>query len=261
MPRIALGISYDGSRYHGWQYQDNVPSVQHCLEQSLSKVACSSIQVVCAGRTDAGVHALQQVVHFDCEVLRELKAWVWGTNTYLPADIAVHFAKEVPNEFHARFKALKRRYQYIIYNNPIRPAVFHQTMTWHFRHLNEDAMARAAKYFLGEHDFSSFRGPDCQSRTPNREVFDLQVYRKNQFVIVDITANSFLHHMVRNMVGVLSVIGEGKKQPIFAKEVLEAKSRQAASHTASPNGLYLVDVSYPEKYNLPKAASNLIWSN
>lgn len=257
MTRIALEVAYDGSRYHGWQYQDNVPTVQHSLETALSKVAGQPIQVICAGRTDRGVHASGQIIHFDTTIKRELKAWVMGTNSYLPPDIAVHWAKEVEPDFHARFSAVKRRYLYFIYNNVTRSALFHQNVTWHFRHLNEHAMALASDYLLGEHDFTSFRGADCQSRTPNRNVIQLNVSRQHHLVIVDIVANSFLHHMVRNIVGVLMTIGEGKQEPNWAKQVLEAKSRCAASNTAAANGLFLVEVFYPEQYDLPKTEINL----
>lgn len=257
MTRFALQVSYDGSRYHGWQFQDNIPTVQHQLELALSKVAKTRIQVICAGRTDAGVHATAQIIHFDTNVTRQLKAWVMGTNTYLPPDIAVHWAKEVSDDFHARFSAIKRRYVYIIYNKPHRPSLFYRNMTWHYRPLNEECMAQAGQLLLGEHDFSSFRGADCQANTPYRNVLSLDVYRQQHLIIVDITANSFLHHMVRNIVGVLIKIGEGKKPAEWARAVLDAKSRQAASNTAPANGLFLTKVYYPLEFKLPNGDINL----
>jgi tRNA pseudouridine38-40 synthase len=251
MTRIALGIEYEGTRYHGWQSQLAVNSVQETLESALSKVADISIKTQCAGRTDAGVHATGQVVHFECLTSRPLKAWTLGTNSYLPDDICVRWAKVVDDTFHARFSALSRRYQYYIFNSPIRPCMMHHTLTWHYKLLDEILMNRAGQFLIGEHDFSSFRSVDCQSLSPFRHVFKLDVHRKNNLVVIDIIANSFLHNMVRNIVGLLMVIGENKQPPEWAREVLQTKSKSVIPKTASPRGLFLVEVIYPDSFELP----------
>jgi tRNA pseudouridine38-40 synthase len=248
--RYALGIEYDGANFHGWQQQDGLRTVQIELQQALSQVADEPIKVICAGRTDKGVHAYGQVVHFDTNVNRPLHAWILGCNSILDNDIAVKWSKEVPNDFHARFTAQRRAYRYIIANTNIPPAIMRNYQTWHMRHLDEQKMLQATQYLLGKHDFSSFRGAGCQAKTPIRTVFEIKICRQNHLIILDITANAFLHHMVRNIIGVLLAIGEGKKPPTWTRDVLETRDRQAGDITAKPNGLYLMRVWYPEKYDI-----------
>jgi len=252
MIRIALCVTYDGSRYHGWQHQEEVSSVQQTLEHALSRVANHSVTVVCAGRTDAGVHATAQVVHFDTEVLRTERSWVFGANSNLPADISVLWAQPVTLDFHARFSALARTYRYILCNQNVRPGIFHKAVSWYFKPLDAERMQMAAYYLLGEHDFSSFRGSGCQAQHAVRSIHALSVKRQGQLVILEVTANAFLLHMVRNIVGVLLEIGEGEKPPEWALEVLQSCDRKKAGITSAPNGLYLVKIDYPDHFNLPK---------
>lgn len=249
--RIALGIEYDGSQFQGWQRQATGPSVQAELESALSKVANIPIATICAGRTDTGVHASGQVVHFDSSVIRSEHAWVFGTNTELSLAVRVRWARAVPNHFNARRSAISRRYRYVIYNHPIRPSILRQFLSWEYRKLDISRMKEASQYWLGEHDFSSFRGSQCQSRSPIRHIHSIQVLRLGDQVIIELVANAFLHHMVRNMVGVLIRIGSGRAEVSWAKGVLEARDRRAAAITAPPMGLYLVEVQYPEEFALP----------
>lgn len=242
--RVALGIEYNGTNYHGWQRQPNLPTVQQHVETALTQVANQPIEVQCAGRTDIGVHAKEQVVHFDTTSRRKLDAWVLGGNSNLSNDIAILWAKKVSSDFHARFSAKARRYRYLIYNAKIRPAMLNNQVTWHYASLNEKLMHEAGQYLLGEHDFSSFRGCDCQSKSPMRNVMAIQVKRQHKLVIIDIKANAFLMHMVRNIAGVLMAIGQGKKDPIWAKEVLQACDRTVAGVTAPACGLYFMRVDY-----------------
>lgn len=250
--RIALGIEYDGSRYYGWQRQQEVRSVQEKLEKALSQVANEPVSVFCAGRTDAGVHATGQVVHFETSADRKDSAWTLGINANLPKDIAVRWVHSVASEFHARFSATARRYRYIIYNQRLRPAVMGQGVT-HF-HLPLDArlMHEAAQCLLGEYDFTSFRAVQCQSRTPWRHVMQVQVSRYGSYIVVDIKANAFVHHMVRNIVGSLMEIGCGHRPVCWMAELLAAKDRTLAAATARPEGLYLVSVDYPSRFAIPK---------
>jgi tRNA pseudouridine38-40 synthase len=252
MGRIALGIEYDGASVFGWQRQREVPSVQEYLEKALSKVANQPIQVQCAGRTDAGVHATGQVVHFDCDVPRAERAWTLGVNANLPDSIAVTWAQDVDDNFHARFSATHRRYRYIIHNSKMRPAILNHGVTHVHKPLDAAKMHEAAQALLGEHDFTSFRASLCQSKTPFRNVTNVSVYRQGRYVVIDIKANAFLHHMVRNITGCLMDIGLHKHQPIWLKELLDLKERAKASATAKAAGLYLVDVDYPEQFNIPK---------
>lgn len=245
--RVALVLEYNGSRYHGWQSQKSgLPTVQQHLEEALSKVANHPIEVVCAGRTDAGVHASHQVVHFETPVTRAQRSWVMGANANLPSDISVHWVGNVKDSFHARFSAKNRRYRYVIYNNPIRPALYNKEVTWNYRPLDEVKMARAAECLVGEHDFSSYRAAGCQAKSPIRTLDFLNIRRFSDFVIIDIQANAFLHHMVRNISGVLMAIGSGCKNENWAEEVLHAKDRSAGGVTAPPYGLYFVNVGYDE---------------
>ncbi|MFS1292113.1 tRNA pseudouridine(38-40) synthase TruA [Pseudomonas piscis] len=251
--RIALGVEYKGSRYHGWQRQSSgVPSVQETLEKALSRVADSPITLTCAGRTDAGVHASGQVVHFDTQVVRPMKAWVMGANINLPHDISVSWAREMPAHFHARFKAIARRYRYVIYNDQIRPAHLNEEITWNHRPLDTERMAEAAAYLVGTHDFSAFRAGQCQAKSPIKEIHHLQVIRCGRMIVLDIRASAFLHHMVRNIAGVLMTIGAGERPVEWAREVLESRVRRAGGVTAHPFGLYLVQVEYRDEFQLPE---------
>ncbi|MDH5570446.1 MAG: tRNA pseudouridine(38-40) synthase TruA [Gammaproteobacteria bacterium] len=259
--RIALGIEYDGSPYCGWQIQDGSVTVQGFLEKALSKVANHPVRVICAGRTDTGVHGIGQVVHFDTTADRSEYSWIRGTNANLPDTISVTWAKPVSEEFHARFAARRRHYRYVIYNRPIRPGYLSKFVVWEYRPLNEERMAVAAKYLLGEHDFSSYRALGCQAKSPVRTIYKLSVTRKGQFVFLDLEANAFLHHMVRNIAGVLMSIGAGEKEPGWAKEVLQYKDRTLGGVTALPGGLYFMRIDYDRKFDLPQAPqSSIIWS-
>lgn len=251
--RIALGIEYDGSAFNGWQAQLNpqLRTVQEGLQKALSRVADHPVLVHCAGRTDTGVHASGQVVHFDTLAVRPLKAWVLGTNANLDPHIAVRWATEVPAEFHARFSAFRRRYRYLISNTPLRPALYGHFLTHHRQPLDAAAMHTAGQYLLGENDFTSFRGASCQSRTAMRNITELSVRRHDDLVIVEIEANAFLLHMVRNIVGTLFEIGEGRRPPAWAGQLLAIKDRTQAAPTAPPQGLSLIRVSYPERFALP----------
>ncbi|GAA0213017.1 tRNA pseudouridine(38-40) synthase TruA [Kangiella japonica] len=250
--KFALGIEYDGSQYHGWQRQSHAVSVQQTLEQVLSKIADQDVQVNCAGRTDTGVHATGQVVSFEIDNERPLKAWTMGANTQLPDSIAVRWAHQVSDDFHARFSATARRYRYIIANTHARPAILNHGLTWCRQHLDDVAMNVACQFFPGEQDFSSFQAASCQSRTSFRFIEHLKVTRIGEFVVIDIKANAFLHHMVRNIAGALITVGRGLKSPEWVKDLIDAKDRTLAPATASPNGLYLVDVDYPENFGLPQ---------
>lgn len=252
--KIALGIEYDGSQYFGWQRQQNVQSIQQKLEEALSKVANESISIFCAGRTDAGVHATGQVVHFETTAMRAVGAWTMGVNANLPHNIAVKWAHEVDESFHARFSATARRYRYIIYNHPYRHAILNQGITHYYQALNEQKMHDAAQYLLGENDFSSFRAAQCQSLSPYRNIHHVNVTRQHNFIIVDIQANAFVHHMVRNIVGSLMEVGNGNQPQAWIKTLLDAKDRTLAAATAKPEGLYLVNVIYPEQFQIPKSA-------
>lgn len=245
MMRIALGIEYDGSGYYGWQLQKNgVPTIQEKIEIALSQVANQPITVIAAGRTDAGVHAVGQIAHFDTEVNRSERAWVLGSNSNLPPDIRILWARQVDPDFHARYSARVRHYRYLIYNHPVASALLRHRAMWWLPVLNEKLMYEGGQYLIGEHDFSSFRGSGCQSKSVKRRIELLTVTRAGAMVNIDIKANAFLLHMVRNIVGVLLKIGGGECSPIWAQEVLQACDRRKAGVTASALGLYLVSVSY-----------------
>lgn len=252
--RIALGVEYDGSAFYGWQRQREVNSVQQELETALSKVANQPIELFCAGRTDAGVHATGQVVHFDTSAVRDSKGWVMGANAQLPDGIAVRWATPVTEDFHARFSATARRYRYIIYNQKYRPGILRSGLSHYHQSLDIDLMRQAAPYLLGEQDFTSFRAIQCQSHSPFRNVHHLMIERRGDFIILDIKANAFLHHMVRNITGSLLEVGMQNKPPQWIAELLAAKNRNLAAATAKPGGLYLVDVDYPEQFGIPKMA-------
>ncbi|PID66647.1 MAG: tRNA pseudouridine(38-40) synthase TruA [Gammaproteobacteria bacterium] len=250
--KLALGVSYCGRHYYGWQRQSHTHNtVQHYIELALSTVADETVNVCCAGRTDSGVHASGQVIHFSTNALRDLRGWKMGTNTQLPKDIRIHWVRAVADDFHARFSAKYRRYHYIIEDNSSGNAIFNGLVTPCRYALDAEAMQQAAQVLVGEHDFSSFRAAQCQSQTPNRHVDFIRVYRNGQFVIIDIQANAFLYHMVRNIVGSLLLIGQGKKEVAWLNKVLQERNRCLAGTTAGANGLYLVEVGYDSVYNIP----------
>ena len=251
--RIACRIEYDGSAYHGWQAQlkSSSPTVQGALEHALERVAVQPIRVHCAGRTDAGVHGHAQIVHFDAPCTRSAKAWVLGGNSHLPPDVRIHWAQPVPEDFHARFSALARRYRYVIVNSAIRPALSSRQLTWQRKPLDAVRMHGAAQALLGEQDFSAFRAAACQSSTPFRCVHHCSVTRRGDLLVIDIEANAFLHHMVRNIAGSLMAVGCGDQPPEWIADLLLAGDRTRAAETAPAEGLYLVDVRYPAQFSLP----------
>lgn len=249
--RIALGIEYNGKDFSGWQIQPHARSVQGDVELALSCVANHAVNVVCAGRTDTGVHALGQVVHFDTGVERDMHAWVFGANANLKKDVTILWAQPVSDDFHARYSAVARHYRYVIFSRPVRPALLDPHVAWDYRQLNEQYMQQAALHLIGEHDFSSYRATACQSKTPVRVIHRLDVIRQGKFIVIDIEANAFLHHMVRNIAGVLMKIGSGEKPPDWSKEVLEKRNREMGGMTASPHGLYFIGVKYPAEFDIP----------
>ena len=251
--KVALVVEYDGAAYKGWQAQKfDVATVQECLEVALSKIANHPVTVICAGRTDAGVHASAQVVHFETDSHRPLRAWTLGVNTHLPPDISVKAAAYVADGFHARFSAVSRRYRYVIYQSEYRPAVMGKGVTWTYKELDIKAMQAACQYFKGTHDFTSFRAVGCQAKSPVRTILNFSVDHFGQYIVLDVRANAFLHHMIRNFAGVLMTIGAGEQPVEWAKQVLEAKDRAQGGITAPPFGLYLVDAEYPEEFGVPK---------
>jgi len=250
--RIALGIRYDGSPYHGWQSQDNLSTVQEQLERALSRVANHTVTVTCAGRTDAGVHATSQIVHFNTDADRSEESWVFGANSNMPMDIRVLWAKPVSHDFHARFSATARRYRYLLLNQKIRPGILRNFVGWCRRPLDETRMQKAANYLLGENDFSAFRGSGCQAKSPVRTIKHFSIQRQRSLLILEIEANAFLLHMVRNIAGSLIAVGSGDKPSEWMKEVLESRDRREGGVTIAPNGLYLVSVAYPQEFELPE---------
>lgn len=242
--RIALGVEYDGTNYHGWQRQNNVCAVQEKIECALSQVAAQPVDVICAGRTDAGVHALGQVVHFDTEVVRSDRAWILGTNGNLPTDIRILWARRVTEDFHARYSAMARQYRYVIYNNTVASAILRYRTMWVPATLNEKLIHEAGQYLIGKHDFSSFRASGCQAKSADRNVMLLEATRSGSIINIDIKANAFLLHMVRCIVGMLIKIGKGEKPVSWANQVLLARDRKVSAATALAHGLYLVKVEY-----------------
>jgi len=250
--RIALGIEYNGSLFSGYQSQAaGTRTVQDELEKALSKVADKPIRLTCAGRTDTGVHATGQVVHFDTDVSRELKAWLLGGNTNSPRDISIHWVREVSENFSARFSAISRSYRYILFNRKVRSAVFQHNVSWAFEHLDEKSMNHAAQMLIGKHDFSAFRSSQCQAKHAVREMQAIAVKREGDYVILDIKANAFLHHMVRNIMGTLMKIGRGEQPVEWMQQVLSGRDRKKAGMTAQAAGLYLINVEYPPEHGLP----------
>jgi tRNA pseudouridine38-40 synthase len=258
MTRIALGIEYQGGGYCGWQSQQSVPSIQSALQSALAMVAATPVQLTAAGRTDAGVHALGQVAHFDCDHERSSSAWVLGANSALPADISVTWALPVPPHFHARYAATARTYRYLLLNRRARSALTAGRALLVHRALDVARMQAAAAMLVGEHDFSAFRAAECQAKSPIRRLSQLEVRRVGDWVWVEATANAFLHHMVRNLVGLLLAVGRGDAPPERAAEQLASRQRAAGEATAAAHGLYLWRVDYPAAFGLP-GQSAMIW--
>lgn len=255
--RIAAIVEYDGSRFSGWQLQDGDRTVQGCVEEAVSKVANGPLRVTVAGRTDAGVHASGQVIHFDSTANRSDYEWLRGVNSNLPDDVALLWVGQVESSFHARFSATGRHYRYVILNRSVRPTYLARRVTWDYRPLDIAPMQQAAALLTGTHDFTSFRAMQCQAKDPVKELRHLDVSREGEFVFIDAHANAFLHHMVRNIAGVLMTIGAAERMPAWTQEVLQARDRAVAGITASADGLYLTGIDYPEQYNIPRIPSNL----
>lgn len=252
MNRLALGISYRGGAYCGWQRQSSALSVQGCVERALSQFVDLPMTVTCAGRTDAGVHALNQVVHLDAPVDREEVSWVRGTNRYLPADVAIQWCQCVDSEFHARFSAIGRRYSYLILESPVRPSLEAGRVGWTFRPLDGESMRRAAALLLGEHDFSAFRSSQCQAASPVKQMRSIEISRRGAYWRLDFDAGAFLHHMVRNIVGSLLVVGRGERPRGWIAELLGKRDRTIAGPTAPAAGLLFIGPRYPRQWGLPQ---------
>jgi tRNA pseudouridine38-40 synthase len=266
--RIALGVQYDGSSWAGWQTQPDGHTVQDALQRALAQFAQKKILTTCAGRTDAGVHALEQVVHFDIALERDISSWVRGLNSYLPASIAVRWAKEVArgaaleqdNPFHARFSARGRTYHYVLYNNPVRTPLLYGKAGWVFRKLDVEPMQEAAVCLLGTHDFSAFRSAQCQAKTPIKDMQQVRIVRQGDLIIFTLKASAFLHHMVRNIVGSLIFIGGKRRDVAWMQEILDSRDRHRAAPTFAPDGLYLAKVDYDPIWELPQESAFLPWS-
>ena len=257
--RLALGIAYRGQAYHGWQSQPDGQTVQDVLEGALSAFADTAVTTVCAGRTDSGVHALNQVVHLDAPVQREPNSWVRGTNRYLPSEVAVQWCLPVAAAFHARNSARGRRYRFVVLESPLRPALEHGLVGWVFRPLDMAAMRAAAAHWIGEHDFSAFRAADCQSPTPVKTLHSVEISRRGAYWRFDFDANAFLQHMVRNLLACLVAVGSGRQRPAWAGEVLAGRDRGAAAPTFPPDGLYFVGPYYDEDCAIPQHTAAMDW--
>lgn len=251
--RVALAVEYHGGAFRGFQQQESgVPTVQLALQEALSQVANEPISLVCAGRTDACVHATNQVVHFDTRATRSAKAWTAGVNANLPAGVAIKWAAEVPAEFHARFSARDRTYRYIIFNSPFRPALFNDQLTWCREPLDVGRMRAGAAHLIGEHNFNALRAAQCQARHPVRHIKRIDLAQRGDLIVMEVSANAFLHHMVRNIAGVLMRVGKGWAEPEWVAQVLASQDRTQAAETAPPYGLYLVSVAYPSEFGIPE---------
>jgi tRNA pseudouridine38-40 synthase len=261
LTRIVLGIQYDGHPWMGWQSQPHGLTVQDQLEIALQHIAAHPVTVSCAGRTDAGVHALEQVVHFDTDTIRPTTSWVRGVNAHLPESIAVRWSAEVENEpaldFHARYSARARTYHYVLYNHPVRSPLLSGRVGWVFRPLSEEKMQQAASYLVGEHDFSSFRTTACQAKSPIKKMHEISFRRHGNLIIITLRASAFLHHMVRNIIGSLIVVGVGNQEPEWMQEVLLSRDRSIAAPTFMPDGLYLAKVDYESKWKLPQQGTGV----
>jgi len=253
--RLALGVAYRGGAYQGWQSQLSGCTVQDRLEQALSAFADTPVATVCAGRTDAGVHATQQVVHLDAPVEREPFSWVRGSNRYLPPDIAVQWCRRVGADFHARNSALGRRYRYVLRHSPARPALDHGLVGWVFRPLDAQAMRAAALALIGTHDYSAFRAAACQAASPVKTLRSITISQRGAYWRFDFDASAFLHHMVRNLMGCLLAVGQGRQPPQWAAAVLASRQRELAAPTCAPDGLYFLGPYYDARHGLPDAAS------
>lgn len=249
--RLALGLEYDGNGFCGWQSQSNRCGIQDKLQTALTVLAGHEVGVIAAGRTDAGVHALCQVVHFDTETERPDSAWVRGVNAHLPAGVRVLWAHVVDHEFHARFSAFERSYQYLLVNQPVAPAIMHGKAGWFHQPLDVDAMRQASQYLIGEHDFSAFRAAECQAKSPVKRMHQAAITETGHQLVFNFRANAFLHHQVRNMVGALVYVGKGNYPPEFIQQLLSSRNRTLAPPTFSPDGLYLTGVGYDKKWGLP----------
>ena len=261
--RIALGITYSGSGYEGWQSQLSGNTVQDKLELALSRFSAQPMRVMCAGRTDAGVHGLMQVVHFDTTLQRETSSWVRGTNAFLPRDIAVQWAQVVPDEFHSRGSAIARRYAYVLLESSVRPSVEAGRVGWVYRPLNGPLMQQATLHLIGEHDFSSFRAAQCQAKSPVKIISRIDISQRagagSKYWRFEFEANAFLHHMIRNIMGCLVAIGQGNHPPDWLDKVLAERRRAAAAPTFSPDGLYFLGPVYEDRYGLPTRTAAYDW--
>lgn len=257
LKRLVLGVQYDGSCWHGWQTQPDGNTVQDVLEHALLAFSKDTIVTVCAGRTDAGVHAIEQIVHFDTTRIRTMHSWVSGLNAFLPSSIVVRWVNEVPfsdpdamDNFHARFSAHGRTYHYVLYNNPIRSPLWFQRAGWVFRPLDVHAMRDAAQYLIGEHDFTVFRAASCQAKSPIKHMYNVSIRQQRDLIVISFHANAFLHHMVRNIVGALIFVGLKKKAPEWIFSLIESCDRSLSAPTFMPDGLYLAKIDYDKKWNL-----------
>ncbi|OGA01436.1 MAG: tRNA pseudouridine(38-40) synthase TruA [Betaproteobacteria bacterium RIFCSPLOWO2_02_FULL_62_17] len=250
--RIAIGVSYDGRGFEGWQSQPSGKTVQDHLEAALGQIAAAPLRVNGAGRTDSGVHALGQVAHFDCDASRPASAWVRGANALLPGAIGVQWAMPISDEFNARFSAIARRYVYLLYVHPVRPSVLAGKAGWYHAPLDLDAMRGAAAMLVGKHDFSAFRSSQCQAKTPVRNLTRCVIHAQGPYLIFEITADAFLHHMVRNLVGCLLYIGKGAHPAAWIGQVLAGRDRKQAAPTICADGLYLAEVRYEDRWKLPE---------
>ena len=251
--KIALGVEYDGNRFHGWQVQqEGVRTVQLCLEQAVAKVANHDVRLFCAGRTDAGVHAVGQVAHFETDAFRTERQWLLGINVNLPDDVSINWVKFVDDDFHARFSAMSRSYRYFIWNRPTRSALLTGKVNWTHYDLDHEVMHQAAQDLLGTHDFSSYRALQCQAKSPIKTLHKLDVERNGDMIVLRLHANAFLHHMVRNIAGVLIAIGRHERPVNWAAEVLSYRDRTLGGVTAAPEGLYFESVEYPEEFMIPQ---------
>ena len=254
-----MGVCYNGSAYQGWQSQSSGQTVQDQLEKALAQFSTQSVSTLCAGRTDAGVHGLMQVIHFDTELVRDISSWVRGTNRYLPNDIAIQWAREVPTAFHCRGSAVARRYAYVLLESPVRPSLESGRVGWVYRPLDPSTMQAAAAHLIGEHDFTSFRASSCQALSPVKRLTQIEIHRHGPYWRLEFEGNAFLHHMIRNIMGCLVTIGQGFESPDWMREVLQARSRKAAAPTFSPDGLYFKGPVYDAHWGLPQSTPAFDW--
>jgi tRNA pseudouridine38-40 synthase len=257
--RLALGVSYRGQAYHGWQSQPDGRTVQDHVERALSTFADQPVRCICAGRTDTGVHGLNQVIHFDTELTRDDSSWVRGTNRYLPSDIALQWCRPVHDDFHARYSAIGRRYVYVLLESAVRPAIEQGAAGWTFRPLSHGSMEAAAALLIGEHDFSAFRAAGCQSNTPVKTLRQIGIRRAGAYWRFDFEANAFLHHMIRNIMGCLIAVGNGTQPVAWMAEVLALRDRKFAAPTFSADGLYFIGPYYDDRFAIPGHVASMDW--